>query len=431
MCEVEDARSRTGKMYKVHFSPAFCPFRLERKAHKCPGRVRRSVPWPAIESIEPCESVPVRCIAVSSDDHLFLAGRGLRLTHNTHRFTLPRLKRAHRTMLANIPKRKLSDAWSLETTTAPAPGQGSVAENTMDYARQVADGKIADSRLFFFHRQASDEHDLATPEGVKAAVLEASGPIAEWSDIDGIVEQWRDPTADRSYLERVWLNRLVRSSERAFDAERWRELADPDYKPPAGDMITLGFDGARYHDATAIVGTHVESGFQWVVGAWERPHGVEGWEVPAREVNEAVAAAFARWDVWRLYCDPPYWEETVARWAGEYGEKRVWDWWTNRLKPMAYALKAYVNAMMAGELSHSDDVLLNRHIGNACRRMLKMRDEQEQLMWVMTKERPESPHKIDAAMAAVLSWEARRDALAAGVVGDSHSVYETRGVLTI
>jgi phage terminase large subunit-like protein len=53
----------------------------------------------------------------------------------THRFTLPRLVRAHQTMLANIPKRPLADAWSLETTTAPEPGAGSVAEATMEYAQ--------------------------------------------------------------------------------------------------------------------------------------------------------------------------------------------------------------------------------------------------------------------------------------------------------
>ena len=46
----------------------------------------------------------------------------------THRFTLPRLMRAHQTMLANIPKRRGADAWTLETTTAPEPGTGSVAE---------------------------------------------------------------------------------------------------------------------------------------------------------------------------------------------------------------------------------------------------------------------------------------------------------------
>ena len=65
----------------------------------------------------------------------------------THRLILPRQKMAHRTMLANLPKRYIADAWALEVTTAPSPGEGSVAEDTMDYARQVANGSIKDSRL--------------------------------------------------------------------------------------------------------------------------------------------------------------------------------------------------------------------------------------------------------------------------------------------
>lgn len=333
----------------------------------------------------------------------------------THRWTLPRLKAAHRTMMANIPKRYLSDAWSMEITTAPAPGEGSVAEDTMDYARQVADGKIANTGLFFFHRQAGDQHDLSTDEGVRAAVIEASGPVAEWSDIDGIVDQWKDPTADRTYLERVWLNRLVRSSERAFDAERWRTLAKPEFVVPDKDMITLGFDGARFRDSTALVGTHILSGHQFLLGLWEHPYGIENWEVPETEVEMAVATAFERWDVWRMYADPPYWETHVAKWAGQWGEKRVLNWWTNRLKPMAFALRSYSNAMASGELSHDGNPGLARHIGNAVRRPLNMRDDSEQKMWVMQKERPDSPHKIDAAMAGCLAWEARCDALAAGV----------------
>ena len=60
----------------------------------------------------------------------------------THRLTSPRLRAAHRTMLANVPKRYRGDAWSLEITTAPAPGENSIAEDTMDYARQVADGEL-------------------------------------------------------------------------------------------------------------------------------------------------------------------------------------------------------------------------------------------------------------------------------------------------
>ena len=360
---------------------------------------------------------------------------GARTTFNvfdeTHRFTLPRLKQAHRTMLANIPKRRLSDAWSLETTTAPAPGEGSVAEDTMDYARQVAGGKIADSRLFFFHRQAGDGHDLDTPEGIRAAVIEASGPVAEWSDIDGICEQWRDPTADRAYLERVWLNRLVRASERAFDAEKWRALADVGHVVPDGAKITLGFDGARYHDATALVGTEIATGFQWLIGCWERPQGIETWEVPVDEVEAAIDAAFQRWDVWRLYADPPYWETHVAQWAGQYGEKRCISWWTTRTKPMAYAIRGFVSAIASGELHHDGSAALTRHVGNACRRVLSMRDDQGVQLWTIYKERPDSPHKIDAAMAAILSWEARRDALTAGVNAETESVYATRGILLI
>lgn len=347
----------------------------------------------------------------------------------SHRFTLPRLKMAHRTMLANIPKRKLSDAWSLETTTAPAPGEGSVAEDTMDYARQVADGKIADSRLFFFHRQASDGHDLSTVAGIRAAVLEASGPVAEWSDIDGIVEQWQDPSADRSYLERVWLNRLVRASDRAFDAERWKALALPDFVPPDGELITIGFDGSRYHDATGLVATHVETGYQWVLGVWEQPHGIADWEVPVAEVEAAVEAAFLRWDVWRMYADPPYWETYVAKWAGQYGEKRVLEWWTNRMKPMAYAIKSFVNAIASGELTHDGNPHYARHIGNACRRVLTLRDENGTPLWTIYKERPDSLHKIDLAMAGILSWEARNDALASGLGGSS--VYEERDMLIL
>jgi phage terminase large subunit-like protein len=332
-------------------------------------------------------------------------------------------------MLANIPKRRLSDAWSLEITTAPAPGENSVAEDTMDYARQVAGGAITDSRLFYFHRQASEEHDLATPEDIRAAVIEASGPVAEWSDTDGICEQFRDPTADLAYLRRVWLNQLVRASERAFDVTRWDALSDPDYLPADGEMITLGFDGARWHDATALVLTEIATGFQMLLGLWERPENVEEWEVPADVVDDVVGEAFDRWNVWRFYCDPPYWESTVSEWAGKYGEKRVIEWWTNRPKQMAYAIKAFDTAITSGDLLHDGNPHLARHIGNAVRRVLKLRDEEGKQLWTIYKERTDSPHKIDAAMAAILSWEARGDALAAGIGVRRKSVYEERGVV--
>lgn len=351
----------------------------------------------------------------------------------THRWTSPRLVSAHRTMLANLPKRRLADAWNLEITTAPAPGENSIAEATMDYARLIADGVITDPKLFFFHRQASDDHDLTNSVGIRAAVLEASGPVAAWSDIDGIVDQWQDPTVDRIYLERVWLNRVVRGSDRAFDVSKFRQLADEEYVIPKGALVTVGFDGSRWDDSTAIVVTEVVTGYQELYAIWERPVDVdlEYWEVPVDEVNEAIANVFEDYEVWRAYCDPPYWESTVATWVGFFGETRVVEWWTNRQTPMAKALKSYTSSIASGELVHSGDRALVRHVGNAVKRDLRRLDDDGRPMWTIYKERPKSPHKIDAAMAAVLSWEARRDALAAGVNTTPRSVYEERGLMVV
>lgn len=351
----------------------------------------------------------------------------------THRFTLDRLRKAHTTMLANIPKRRLADAWSFETTTSPAPGEGSVAEKTMQYAKEVADGRVKDPRLFFFHRQASDAHDLTTTSGQRAAIVEASGPDEEWSDVDGILAQFQDPEADFSYLERVWLNRPVKAADRAFNVETWKTLARPDQRIPNGAKVTLGFDGAKRDDAAAIVATEITTGFQETVGKWERPANAPAhYEHPQLEVEAAMDGAFERWDVWKLYADPPYWETTVAAWSGKYGEERVVAWLTRNWRKMADAVRGFLNAIIDGHLTHDGDEAYRRHVGNAFKRPLPIRDEDGKPVWIIQKERQDSPNKIDITVAGILSWQARRDALALGVVSEgAPSVYEERGLLEV
>ena len=345
------------------------------------------------------------------------ARTSFQVADEVHWWTSGRLKQAHQTMMSNLPKRFAADPWALEVTTAPEPGAGSVAEATMEYAKAVSEGRIKDARLFYFHRQAGDGHDLDTETGARAAVIEASGPCALWRDIDAIVELWRDPTTDRNYWERVWCNRLVKSSQKAFDVLRWEELAKADYVVADKALVTLGFDGALFHDATGLVLTEVVTGHQMVLGVWERPYGPAGdkWQVPESEVDDTVAAAFARWKVWRLYADPPYWQSHVAQWAGLYGAEQVIEWWTNRRTPMTRALEAYQTAMKTGAISHDGNEVMRRHIANAYRHDLPQRDEQGRPLFLIHKERSDSPNKIDLAMAGCLSWEARNDALAAGV----------------
>lgn len=337
----------------------------------------------------------------------------------THRMNLARQREAHKTMLANTLKRPIADPWTLETTTMYLPGEGSVAEGTHDYARRVAAGQVPDSRLFYFYRGASPKADISTRAGLRAAVVEASGPdVAEWSDIDGIVAQWDDPDADRAYLDRTWLNRPNRSGAKAFDVEAWGEFADPTYRPAAQTSVTLGFDGSKYWDATALVATEISTGFQWPLGIWARPDGLPAdiaWEVPQDEVDVAIDSAFRDCNVWRLYADPAKWESQLAAWAGRYGEKVVLKWDMSRRRLTAQAYRAYASAIVAGDVTHSGDPLFTAHIGNAYRRFQPERDDDGAPLWVAQKERPDSEHKIDASCAGMLSWRARLDAVAAGL----------------
>lgn len=365
----------------------------------------------------------------------------------THRWTLPSLKKAHRTMIANLPKRFTADPWEIEVTTAFGPGEGSVAEDTMEYARQVESGAKRDASLFFFHRQASEEIQIynddntVNPKELKRAVLEASGPVAAWSDIDGICEQWNDPTADRPFLERVWLNRLVRATDRAFDQEQWKKLARMEYRVPEDAVIVLGFDGSRVDDSTALIAQEVESGFMWPIAIWERPmaagatHVQQEWQVPEDEVNEAVKAAFDRYNVWALYGDPPQWTTQMATWAGEW-EGKVVEFWTKHWDRMSEACKAFRNAMQAKEITHGPNGSTPRdveqhqafckHIGNAHRFQLRSKDEDQQPRWVIVKERKGSPMKVDAAVAGAICNAARNAALSEGANRIEMSVYDQR-----
>jgi hypothetical protein len=352
------------------------------------------------------------------------ARTSFQLFDETHRLYLQKHIEAHQTMQANIPKRYAADAWTLEITTSFEPGAMSVAESTMEYARKVAAGKLKDSRLFFYHRQADDKHKIYDDKGepvpavMREAVLEASGPASVWTDVDAIVELALDPQTDRNYWERVWLNRPVQGNTQIFDINLVDQLAHKDWVIPTGEVIVLGFDGARTRDATALVATHLATGRQQLIALWENPGNIKDWEVPSDQVEQIVEECFSRWRVWRMYADPYRWETYVAAWVAKYskrGKPQVFSWPTNVHKKMALSLKAYIASMRGREWSYDGDSKFREHLANARKADIHILDEDGNNLYVMRKERPDSPFKIDAAMAGCLSWEAYRDALAAGV----------------
>ena len=86
---------------------------------------------------------------------------------------------------------------------------------------------------------------------------------------------------------------------------------------------------------------------------------------------------------------------------------------------MAAAVTSFDVAMRERSISHDAGPVLSRHIANARRHDLKRIDEHGKPLWSIRKERSDSPKKIDAAVAGVLSWKARKDAIAAGVSTES------------
>jgi len=349
-----------------------------------------------------------------------------------HRLILPSHKETHTTMDANLPKRPLEEPWALYTSTAGQPGQNSVQEDLRSEAESIDRGEVANPKLFFFSRWAGDEHvDLVAspatkhrPEVTKEqafenrvkAVADATGPTGEFGpgQFEDIASRWDRPTADHAYLERVWMNRWRRSGSVAFDFLKVKALEKQDEQIPDGAFITLGFDGARFKDSTGFVATDIRTGMQQLLAGWERPKDVDEWEIDPLEASEALDDIMVRFDVWKLFGDPPHWIEPMGDWAVKYPDQ-VEEWWTARPKLMAYTLRSYVEAIDGSTISYGgtdeqrEDLL--RHIGQAGRKNLKIRDDEGQPLWVLQKQDGRDDLKFDFAMASVLSWTAYLEAI--------------------
>lgn len=337
-----------------------------------------------------------------------------------HRLILPSAKHAHETMDANLVKRPMEDPWALYTSTAGQPGQSSIEEDVRAEAEAISAGTIKDPKLFFFSRWAGPEHDdLSTMDKRIAAVADATGPAGEYGpgQFESIAAKWDRPRADTAYLERVWLNRWRKSKSMAFDLKKIEPLCRRGEVIEPGAFIALGFDGARFRDATGIVGVDMTTGLLQLLGGWERPAVGDEWEVDEAEVTATIEHIFDTYNVHKLYADPPHWTETIGSWSVRWPD-RVEEWWTARPKAMAYTLREFTELIDSGSISFGgtddqhDDLI--RHFGNAGRKDLRMLDDEGQPLSVLQKQDGRSDLKFDYAMAAVLAVKARADGLKAG-----------------
>ena len=297
-----------------------------------------------------------------------------------------------------------------EDTNAWDPAENSVAQRT-------AESKTKD--IFRYHPMPPAKLRYALKKDrdrIHSIVYRGS----RWVDLGSIDAEAKELLeVDPAQAERFYGNRPTAGAGTAFDIDRWRELADPTVVIADKNLVTIGVDGARYDDALAVIVTDVVTGHQWPADIWERPSEAdEDYEHPFDEVDQKMRALFDRYDVWRVYIDPGSHTGNISplvdRWQGRWTDKRVIEWMTYRDRAIAFAVRNFTEAIGAGDLSHDGDSVLAAHVANARKKMLKVTDEDGRRLWTIQKDRPGSPRKIDGAMGAVLSWEARNDAIAAG-----------------
>ncbi|MEV0823842.1 terminase TerL endonuclease subunit [Nonomuraea rubra] len=327
----------------------------------------------------------------------------LAIFDETHLYTTPELHRMHNTVSRNLLKRRIAEPWALETSTMYAPGEGSVAEHTHGEYLKVVEGLLENPHLLFDHREAPPV-SLKNKAELKKALRYVYGPAADWMDLDRMVIDLQSMPEHEA--RRYFLNQPTATQDTYIEKDTWN-AARVELEPQPGDQIAIGFDGSLRYDATAIVGCRLADGLVFPIKVWENPHTDDEWEVDVLEVSAAMSKAFDTYKVAWVYCDPAYWQDIVGRWAQEHGDKTVYEFWTHRDTAMANACERFKTGIETGQLWHTGDRTLTRHVLNA-------RTKEVRAGIVIRKETKKSKRHIDACMAAVLAVEARADAIAAG-----------------
>lgn len=306
----------------------------------------------------------------------------------------------------------------MSTPNAWDPAEDSVAQRTGESDAPGVHHDDVDPGPGSIRNKAERRRMLKRVYGDAATKPRATAPWTPWIDLDRIDgEIVALLEHDPAQAERFFLNRKQAGEDRALDPDEIDKGVRRKHDVQDGGLITVGVDGARFQDALALVATEVATGFQWPLLILERPaNAPDGYEHDFDQADGVMVDAFERFDVWRVYIDPQKIETLVDLWQGRWGDKRIVAWWMNRPKPVAWAVRNFTTAVGAGDWTFDGDPVLRTHLKNARKQKLTVKDEKGHLMHTISKDRPDSPRKIDGADAAVLSWEARGDAIADGAL---------------
>lgn len=323
----------------------------------------------------------------------------------------------------NAAKSADGSARSLAITNAYQPGEDSVAERDRDYYLDQEAG-VNEVEGFFYDSLEAPEEAPLNAEAAPDVCLIVRGD-SDWLSPERMVKEILNTRVPESTRRRFWYNQVTASEDSWLASYEWGARKAP-REIKAKEVITLGFDGSRERsrhttDATAIVACAVFDKHVFMPlekSVWEQPQGVQHWKVPAEEVAEAIAECFRRYRVVGFFADPAKWEGWVAQWEAQYGsqlkvkasQSHPIEWWMTggRGLQIVRVVEQFHNAVMDGELTHDGNLYLSRHILNA-------RNKPTTSGMQIAKAFPDSADKIDAAIAAVLAYEAAIVARSKGI----------------
>ncbi len=301
----------------------------------------------------------------------------------------------------------------LETSNAWEPGADSVAEQTFEAWVAQEEGRLRGTgKILYDCRMAPPDTDFEDIDSLRRGVAFTYGD-ADWVDVEDIVQnRILSPKTKLDVSKRYYLNWPEAAEDAWVLPQEWAAMSGF-LNIPTGADITLGFDGSRINDATALIGCHIETGFVFTIGIWETDNGRI--PIPVHEVDAALDQAFESWTVWAFFADVKEWEEsTKVSWREKYGDiVELWSVPGGRdPQPIAWDMRTQVGEFTAacemvqgeieqGAFEHDGDSRLSRHVGNARRRPNR---------WGISigKESPKSPRKIDGDVAMIIARHARR-----------------------
>lgn len=272
-------------------------------------------------------------------------------------------------------------------------------------ALTISRNHAAQTLVFNYAAKTTSKDDLA-------AIKEANP--ASWITEKFLARQAANPELTEAEFLQLHACVWAEGESQWLSADHWKARHQPRARLKPGDLIALGFDGARVYDSTALVACRLTDLTIFPLHVWERPGGVSEWEVPVQQVNDLLASAMSTYRVARGYFDPPYWQTDIDRWFLEYGEPAVMKFPTFSTPRITAAAERFRVDTLTNVLSHAGEPVwsktLARHVANARRTPVGVNG------YKLEKPGKRAEDKIDAALAAILAYEAAADAIADGAL---------------